>query len=72
MKITINGEELEIDANISVTTLLTIRQVKMPHMLTVHLNGNILKQETFDDVLIKEGDEVEFLFFMGGGGTLKE
>ena len=70
MKITINGEALEINANTSVSALLTIRQVKMPHMLTVHLNDEILKQESFDDVLLKEGDKVEFLFFMGGGGVL--
>ncbi len=67
MNITINGEASEIDSNTSISTLLTVKQVKMPHMVTVHVNGKIIDQESFDDVLLKDADEVDFFFFMGGG-----
>lgn len=68
MNITINGEALEIEAEASVARLLEVREVKMPDMLTVHVNGTIVDQKTYDETMLKEGDEVEFLFFMGGGG----
>lgn len=67
MNITINGESAEISDNTSVSTLLTVRKVRMPDMVSVELNGEIIDRKSFDDTLLKEGDKVEFLYFMGGG-----
>jgi len=33
----------------------------------VELNGEILERESFATTPVKDGDEVEFLYFMGGG-----
>jgi sulfur carrier protein len=33
----------------------------------VELNGDILDRPTFDSTLVKSGDTLEFLYFMGGG-----
>lgn len=67
MKIEINGQAIETPADTTVTQLLSIQKVKMPDMVSVEVNGSILDRKTFDATILKEGDKVEFLYFMGGG-----
>ena len=68
MNIQINGEKeaLSVDA-LTVSQLLTLKEVKMPDMVSVELNGDIVDRDAFDTTPVSEGDEVEFLYFMGGG-----
>ena len=69
MNITINGKEETIDAeNLTVIELLGKQNVEMPDMVSVELNGVILKRNTFEEINVSDGDTVEFLYFMGGGG----
>ncbi|WP_274969115.1 sulfur carrier protein ThiS [Succinimonas amylolytica] len=35
--------------------------------MTVAVNGEFINSDTFDVHVLNEGDEVEFLYFMGGG-----
>jgi sulfur carrier protein len=68
MTITINGKEQTIEeSDISVTKLLELQKVKAPDMVSVEHNGSILKRDTFGETIVKDGDQVEFLYFMGGG-----
>ena len=68
MKLQINGESESFDVEtLSVSDLLKLKEVKMPEMVSVELNGDILDRDHFDTTLVKENDEVEFLYFMGGG-----
>jgi len=69
MKLLINGneEKLNIDKEVSVTELLKLKEVKMPEMVSVQLNGDILLRKIFDSTYVRENDEVNFLYFMGGG-----
>jgi sulfur carrier protein len=68
MKIKMNGEEKNLSqATLSVSELLVAEDVKMPEMVSVELNGEILDRDAFDSTTVKEGDAVEFLYFMGGG-----
>jgi len=67
MELTVNGESAEVPGGTSVARLLTLRQVKMPDMVSVELNGEILDREAFDATVLAAGDSVEFLYFMGGG-----
>ncbi len=67
MKLVINGEEKHIDKQVTITKLLEIQNVKMPEMVSVELNGEILDRQDFDRIMVKENDEIEFLYFMGGG-----
>ncbi len=67
MKLTINGKEVETNSSQSVTELLKEQKVKWPDMVSVELNGTILKRETFASTALAEGDKLEFLYFMGGG-----
>lgn len=71
MKLVINGEDVDSKDGISVSQLLVEQNVKMPEMVSVELNGNIVRRENFDTTNLNEGDKVEFLYFMGGGcGTI--
>lgn len=67
MTITVNGESLSVADGLTVTQLLAERKVKMPDMVSVELNGEILGRDRFPATAVKDGDRVEFLYFMGGG-----
>ena len=67
MKLMINGKDVETNGSQTVTELLKEQKVKWPDMVSVELNGTILKRETFASTGLTEGDKVEFLYFMGGG-----
>ena len=67
MKIKVNGEEVEFEAELTVSELLEEKDVDMPDMVSVELNGEILDRDDFDTQVVTDGDQVEFLYFMGGG-----
>ena len=67
MKLTVNGKETYVGSDLNVSRLLIEQNVKMPDMVSVELNGEILRRLQFENTLLREGDKVEFLFFMGGG-----
>jgi sulfur carrier protein len=67
MKIKINGEQKEFAASMSVLNLLKANKVEQPEMVSVQLNGEFVERENFESTNVKEGDEVDFLYFMGGG-----
>jgi sulfur carrier protein len=67
MKIILNGEQLKLDKELTVENLLEKEDVDMPEMVSVELNGEILDRKEFKTQLVKDGDKVEFLYFMGGG-----
>lgn len=71
MQLTVNGkaENLEGKDSLSITTLLDELKVKDSLYVTVELNGEILDRPVFDSTLVKEGDTLEFLYFMGGGSA---
>ena len=70
MKLIINDEVQDVPSGLTVTALLAHRQVKMPDMVSVEVNSEILERKAFDRVTLQEGDQVEFLYFMGGGACL--
>ncbi len=69
MNLTVNGKPAAIDGekSLNITALLTALKVAQPDYVTVELNGDILERENFDATFVKNGDAVEFLYFMGGG-----
>ncbi len=68
MKIKVNGKEETLDkTKISVAELLKIFEVEQPDMVSVQLNGEFVKTANFESTHVKEGDEIDFLYFMGGG-----
>jgi len=63
----INGKPETIPEGTPVADLLRIKGVKMPEMVSVQLNGDIVSRESFPTTTVNDSDEVEFLYFMGGG-----
>lgn len=70
MKIKVNGEAKEYEqAVVTVTNLLVLENVASPEMVSVQQNGDFVASSDFDSTQIHDGDEIDFLFFMGGGGV---
>ncbi len=67
MKITVAGEKKEVADGITVAALIEQEKVETPQYVTVSVNEEFLESGTFESTVLKEGDEVEFLYFMGGG-----
>lgn len=67
MHLIINGETYDLPEGLTVTALLKERQVKMPEMVSVEINAEIVERAAFDSTRLKAGDRIEFLYFMGGG-----
>jgi len=69
MNLVINGKETNITEGLTVNQLLAQENVQMPDMVSVELNGQILKRTRFEETVLKDDDKVEFLYFMGGGSV---
>ena len=67
IKIIIGGERREVEETTTVDELLAIEKVEMPEYVSVSINEEFVLREDFGTRLIKDGDVVEFLYFMGGG-----
>ncbi len=65
MLIKINGKAEEIHA----ATVLEVLKAKNiePQMVAVELNETMIDREHLASTSVKEGDHLEFLFYMGGG-----
>jgi len=70
MKIIVNGEHINCGDGMTVNKLLAEQKVKMPDMVSVELNGQILRRAEFESTNLKNDDKVEFLYFMGGGSGI--
>ena len=70
MILIVNGNDIELNDELTVSGLLIAQEVKMPEMISVELNGQILKRSQFENIKLNDGDKVEFLYFMGGGSVI--
>lgn len=68
MKLTVAGEEKVYDEGLTVSQLIEAEQVSDPLYVTVALNDEFLRLDTYEQTELHDGDTVEFLYFMGGGG----
>ncbi len=66
IRILVNGKEERVEAGVSVSRLLEKKQIR-PEVVTVEINDCILGRDAFTGTYLKEGDQVEFVYFMGGG-----
>ena len=67
MNLTVNGKALSIDKSINLKERLTVAKAEQPDYVTVELNGEFVDHSGFETTFVKDGDKVEFLYFMGGG-----
>ncbi len=66
MKITLNGESVDVPGPVSVTALLESLAIDARRVAVEH-NLVILKRAAFDGTIVREGDNVEVVNFVGGG-----
>jgi len=66
MNIIVNGEELNIPENSTISQLLQKLEVSSK-VMAVAINMEIVKKDKWDTYKIKEGDKLELLHFVGGG-----
>ena len=67
MKITVAGVKKEVSDGLTVAALIEQENVETPQYVTVSINEEFVESGAFATTVLKEGDEVEFLYFMGGG-----
>ncbi len=67
MIITVAGDKKEVKEGLSLPELIEQENVEMPEYVTVTINDEFVPTEKKATRVLKEGDTVEFLYFMGGG-----
>ena len=65
MRVTINGKTEEVSGS-TVLEILTAKDVS-PQMVAVELNSKMLERDQLGSTVVKDGDAIELLFYMGGG-----
>jgi sulfur carrier protein len=65
MQVKINGKSEEVQGP-TILDLLKSKSID-PHMVAVELNTAMVERDQFGATKIKDGDALEFLFYMGGG-----
>lgn len=66
-KITVNGEAQEVQLPLNLAELIKNNNVLQPEMVSVQVNDDFVDRNEWDVLQIKEGDSIDFLYFMGGG-----
>lgn len=67
MEAIIAGVKKEIEEGTTIAKLIQQEKVENAEYVTVTLNDDFLERAVFESTVIKEGDNIEFLYFMGGG-----
>ena len=67
MKITVAGEKKEVTDGLTVAALIELENIETPQYVTASVNEEFIDAGAFETHKLSEGDEVEFLYFMGGG-----
>lgn len=55
--------------SLSVADLLVLNNVEHPETVSVQLNGKFVDSKLYGATAIKENDEIDFLYFLGGGNV---
>jgi thiamine biosynthesis protein ThiS len=66
MLITLNGERHELAAPLSVSDLLIQLKIDARRVAVEH-NLVVVKRAAYDTTIVREGDQVEIVNFVGGG-----
>jgi sulfur carrier protein len=66
MQIIVNGKKYKIKENQNILMLLKKLGFKMSKV-AVEINQDLIPRETYESVILKKGDKVEIVTFLGGG-----
>ena len=66
IQVRVNGKDTEIQSGLSVQELVESLDLDA-RLIVVELNRRILSRDSFSDVRVSGGDQVELVHFVGGG-----
>ena len=69
MQVKVNGEVVNLEKPLNINDFLVEVKADQPEYVTVQKNGDFIQRDDFADTIVEEGDEIEFLYFMGGGSN---
>ncbi len=64
--ITVNGKETGLEAGITVSECLEANHYQI-RRIAVELNGTIVPKSDYSSTVLKDGDKLEIVSFVGGG-----
>lgn len=64
--ISVNGEKTEIAEGLTIAQLLEELNIR-PGRVVIELNRDIVSREAYGSAILKEGDALEIVHFVGGG-----
>ena len=65
--IKVNGESQVVELPLTVEELIKQNNVENPELVSIQVNEEFLDRNEYAKRQVEEGDEIDFLFFMGGG-----
>ena len=66
IKITVNGKQMSVNINYSLKNL--IDKLKLPiKKVAIELNRQIVNKKRISKIILKSGDKIEIVNFIGGG-----
>ena len=66
IKITVNGKQMSVNINYSLKNL--IDKLKLPiKKVAIELNREIVNKKRISKIILKSGDKIEIVNFIGGG-----
>ncbi len=66
MQVIVNGDPETLDSATSVAGLLARRRLE-PIRVAVEINEELVPRRAFAETMIREGDRIEIVTFVGGG-----
>ncbi|MBA3065925.1 sulfur carrier protein ThiS [bacterium] len=66
MKIRINGKDTAITGALTLREFIAGRNIDIK-IIVVEYNGKIVRKDRLDNIVLKDGDTVEIINFVGGG-----
>ena len=66
MNITLNGENRVVPDGLTVQGLLRHLDIQ-PERVAVEINEEVVRKASYAEAMVREGDTVEMVQFMGGG-----
>ncbi|MCK8827465.1 sulfur carrier protein ThiS [Natroniella acetigena] len=68
MKITVNGKEEDVEVGLGLTIVDYLESKDLePGRVVIEHNGQVVKQEEWEQIELAEDDTLEILNFVGGG-----
>lgn len=67
INIFVSGDRRTVAGDTTIEKLLIAEKVEMPEYVSVSVNEQFIAKEEFSYFVLRDGDVVEFLYYMGGG-----